>query len=129
MNSMKLTLEVLSDSIAVCKLAVTQVVPSWAYQGRFLSITKTEEEISIVCSEDNIPDNVVCVRGWRAFKVQGILDFGLVGILANITTALADAGLGIFAISTYNTDYILVKEKDLKSAIAALRNGGHKIIE
>ncbi|QJW49234.1 ACT domain-containing protein [bacterium BFN5] len=91
-------------------------------------MTKTTEELSIVCSEVNIPKDVLCELGWRAFKVQGTLDFGLVGILAKITTALANAGLGIFAISTYNTDYILVKAKDLEYAIIALHNDGHEII-
>lgn len=125
---MKLTLEVLSKTIGVCKLDTAQAVPTWAYQGEFFSITKTMEEISIVCSEENIPKDVLCERSWKVFKVQGTLDFGLVGILAKITTALANAGLGIFAISTYNTDYILVKEKDLQCAITALRNDGHEII-
>lgn len=125
---MKLTLEVLSNQIGVCKLDAQATVPIWAYQGEFFSITKTTEELSIVCSEENIPKDVLCERGWRAFKVQGTLDFGLVGILAKITAALAKAGLGIFAISTYNTDYILVKAKDLEYAIIALRNDGHEII-
>ncbi|QJW47925.1 ACT domain-containing protein [bacterium BFN5] len=125
---MKLTLEVLFNQIGVCKLDAQSTVPTWACQGEFFSITKTTEELSIVCSEENIPKAVLCERGWRAFKVQGTLDFGLVGILARITAALANAGLGIFAISTYNTDYILVKAKDLELAIIALRNDGHEII-
>jgi len=125
---MKLTLEVLPNKIGVCKLEAQSTVPNWPCKGEFFSITKTPEELSIVCSEDNIPKDVLCERGWRAFKVQGTLDFGLVGILAKITAALANAGLGIFAVSTYNTDYILVKEKDLEYAIIALRNDGHEII-
>lgn len=129
MNGIKLTLEVLSDTISVCKLDSNQIIPTWAHQRGFFSITRTMEELSIVCSEENVPEDVLCERGWRAFKVQGILDFGLVGILAKVTTALANAGLSIFAISTYNTDYILVKEKDIECAIIALRNDGHKIIE
>ncbi len=129
MNEIKLTLEVLSDTIGVCKLDSNQIIPTWAHQGKFFSITRTMEELSIVCSEENIPEDVLCEQGWKALKVQGTLDFGLVGILAKVTTALANAGLGIFAISTYNTDYILVKEKDLKCAIIALCKDGHKIIE
>ena len=126
---MKLTLEVLSGKIGVCKLDAQSIVPTWAGQGKFFSITKTMEELSIVCSEVNIPKDVLCERGWMIFKVQGTLDFGLVGILAKITAALANAGLSIFAVSTYNTDYILVKEKDLEDAIIALRNDGHEIIQ
>lgn len=129
MSEIKLTLEVLSDTLGVCKLDTKQPIPPWAYQGRFFSITKTMEELSIICSEKNIPEFVLCERDWKAFKVQGTLDFGLVGILAKLTTAFAEAGLGIFAISTYNTDYILVKAKDFDCAVHALRNDGHKIIE
>lgn len=128
MSEIKLTLEVLSDTLGICKIDTKQVIPPWAYQGWF-SITRTKEELSIVCSEKNIPEAVLCERGWKAFKVQGTLDFGLVGILAKLTTALAEAGLGIFAISTYNTDYILVKAKDFDCAVNTLRNDGHKIIE
>jgi hypothetical protein len=129
MNVMNLTLEVLPDTLGVCKLDTNQVIPTWAYQGGLFSITKTVEELSIVCSEENIPGDVLCERGWKAFKVQGTLDFGLVGILAKVTTALANAGLGIFAISTYNTDCILVKTQDFNCAVNTLRNDGHKIIE
>lgn len=126
---MNLTLEVLPDTLGVCKLDTNQVIPTWAYQGGLFSITKTVEELSIVCSEENIPEDVLCERGWKAFKVQGTLDFGLVGILAKVTTVLANADLGIFAISTYNTDYILVKALDFDWAVNALSNDGHKIIE
>jgi uncharacterized protein len=129
MSEIKLTLEVLSDILGVCKLDMKQPIAPWAYQGCFFSITKTMEELSIICSEKNIPESVLCERGWKAFKVQGTLDFGLIGILAKLTTAFAEAGLGIFAISTYNTDYILVKAKDFDCAVNALRNDGHKIIE
>ena len=125
---MKLTLEVLADTIGDCKLDTKLAVPTWAYQEEFFSITKTAVKHSIVCSEKNIPDDVLCERRWKALKFRGTLDFGLVGILSRISTTLANAGLGIFAISTYNTDCILVKAKDLQSAITALSNDGHEII-
>lgn len=129
MSEVKLTLEVLPDTLGVCRLDTKQGIPPWVYQGGFFSITKTKEELSIVCCEKNIPEDVLCERGWKTFKVQGTLDFGLVGILAKLTTALAEAGLGIFAISTYNTDYILVKAEDFDCAVDTLRNDGHKIIK
>lgn len=126
---MKLTLEVLADTICVCKLSVNQEIPTWAYQGGFFSITKTADELSIACSEAAAPEDVLCERGWKAFKVQGTLAFGLVGILSKLTTTFAEAGIGIFAISTYNTDYILVKTEDFDSAAYSLRIAGHEIIE
>lgn len=129
MCAKKLTLTVLPDFVGVCKLDSDLSIPAWAYQGEFFSITKTAEELSIVCDEANIPGNLVCERGWKVLKVEGVLDFSLVGIIASITTVLAKEDLGIFAISTYNTDYILVKNKDLNCAVTALRNEGHVIIE
>ncbi|HWR42259.1 ACT domain-containing protein [Sporomusa sp.] len=128
MTNQRLTFEVLADSLGVCKLDSNQTIPEWAYQGKFFSITKTPDELSIVCSEMVIPGDVQCEIGWRALKIAGILDFGLIGILSVVATALAKAGLSIFAISTYNTDYILVKSKDLERALHTLSSEGHEII-
>ncbi|CUH97386.1 hypothetical protein P22_3514 [Propionispora sp. 2/2-37] len=123
-----LTMDVLPDKIGICKLDVNQEIPLWALQGEFFSITKTTEELSIVCSEENIPGAVLCERGWRALKLKGPFPFDLVGIVAQVSAAVARAGVGIFVISTYDTDYILVKAKDLDSAVEALRNDGHSIM-
>ncbi|EAX48395.1 conserved hypothetical protein [Thermosinus carboxydivorans Nor1] len=97
-------------------------------KGSFFSITKTVDELSIVCPEGVVPENVLCEKGWKILKIQGTLDFGLVGILAMVSTALARAGISIFAISTYNTDYILVKDRDFNSAVDILRNEGHEVL-
>jgi hypothetical protein len=125
---MKLTFEVLPDTYGICRMGTEETIPVWASRGGFYSITKTADELSVVCVDSDIPDDVLCERAWTAFKIQGILEFGLVGILSEVTTALAKAGLGIFAISTYNTDYILVQEKDYDCAITALSDAGHEII-
>lgn len=95
---------------------------------RVFSITRTTEELSIVCSEAVIPKDVICERGWRALKIVGILDFSLVGILSVVATILAKAGVSIFAVSTYNTDYILVKAKDLERALQAIKQAGYEIV-
>lgn len=129
MDMKKLTLKILPDCIGVCKLDSNSIIPDWAYKGEFFSITKTADELSIVCDEAGIPGSVACEKGWKIFKVQGVLDFSLVGIMASVTTILAKAGIGVFAIATYNTDYILVKDNDLNCAVSALRDGGHTIIE
>ena len=127
MEKHKLTFEVLPTTLGVCKLSASQVVPVWACQGEFFSVTKTTEELSIVCSEAVIPAETLCERGWRALKIAGILDFSLVGILAVVSAVLADAGVSIFAISTYNTDYILVRNNDLDVAVQALASEGYTV--
>jgi hypothetical protein len=90
-------------------------------------ITRPDDELSIVCGEANIPEGVTCERGWRSAKVQGPLDFGLTGVVASLTTTLADAGVSVFVLSTYDTDYLLVKEDRLDKAIEAPKSLGHVI--
>jgi len=128
MSEIKLTLLILREAAGICKLPADEPIPLWACQGEFFSITKTDEELSIVCAESAIPDGAVCEKGWKLLKIQGMLDFALVGILANVSTALAKAGISIFAVSTYNTDYILVKAADLDRAAQKLREQGHEVM-
>lgn len=128
MSEEKLKFEILLDTFGVAKLNSTQSIPQWAYQGSFFSVTKTFDELSIVCQEMVIPEEVICERGWRALKIVGILDFALIGILSVVSTVLAKAGVSIFAISTYNTDYLLIKGIDLESSLQALRNEGYIIV-
>ena len=97
-------------------------------QDEFCFTGKTDEECSLVCRTEYVPGNTVeRDDGWRAFRIQGILDFSLIGILAGITTLLADQGIGIFALSTYNTDYILTKEEDFQRALEVLAASGYKL--
>ncbi len=94
----------------------------------FCFIGKTDEEKSLVCLTENVPQNTVeRDDGWKAFRIQGILDFSLIGILSNISSLMAEKGIGIFAISTYNTDYILTKTKNYNKAIKALSDEGYRI--
>jgi uncharacterized protein len=123
-----LVLSLLPERLAICRLPPAAPLPDWALGGAFISITKTDEETSVVCAEVSVPDTVPCQRGRRALKVQGPLDFSLTGILAGLAGALAQAGISIFAISTYDTDYLLVAEADLASAVAALRLEGYTVI-
>lgn len=98
-----------------------------AQAGAFLSVTRTTAELSIVCPDDVVPDGVRAERGFAALAVEGPLDFSLVGILARITTALADAGISLFALSTFDTDYILVRGRDLVSARESLSRAGMRL--
>jgi hypothetical protein len=123
-----LDLRVLPDRLAVCRLPAASLLPAWAVSGGLSSATWTADETSIVCAEAAVPAGVAADRGWRALAVVGPLDFGLTGILLSIAQPLAEAGVSIFAVSTYDTDYILVKADALPVAVAALSASGHRVI-
>jgi hypothetical protein len=116
------------DRLAVCQLAPDVPLPAWADgKGNFHSISRTSEELSVVCPEEVVPREVKQDAGWRAFKIDGPLDFGLTGILASIADPLAAAGVSIFVVSTYNTDYVLVKDVNADQAVKALQAAGHTV--
>ena len=120
-----LTLSILPDTYAICRLNAPAPIPDWARD--FFSITRTRDELSIVCVQRDVPAGIRCERDWRALKVDGTLDFALTGILASLAAPLADAGISIFAISTFDTDYLLVKAIDLEKAIQVLQKAGHPV--
>ncbi len=98
-------------------------------EDEFFFIEKTDQENSLVCMTENVPENVTQRDdGWKAFRIQGILDFSLIGILAKISSILAENKIGIFAISTFNTDYILTKKENYTKALEALEKEGYQII-
>jgi hypothetical protein len=126
--SHSLPLEVLPDLLAVCRLPPDAALPEWATApAPFLTISRTTEELSITTLQTAVPPGVRCERDYRALRVRGTLPPDLVGILLSIAEPLAQAGLSIFAISTYDTDYVLVKARDLPAALDALRRAGHKV--
>ena len=120
-----LTLIVLSDVFAICRLDASASIPDWA--DNFFSITRTRDELSIVCPPRNVPAGIQCERDWRGLKVAGPLDFALTGILAALAMPLAQAGISIFAISTFDTDYVLVKDTQLERAVAVLSQAGCQV--
>lgn len=113
-------LTVLPKRFSICRLEKADVIPLWATAQEFFSITKTPDELSIVCPEANVPESVKAERGWRGLKVAGPLDFSQTGILAALAEPLAKDDISIFVISTHDTDYIFVKETDLKRTIEIL---------
>ena len=124
----QLPLDVLPDTLAVCRLPPHAELPAWASAPvPFLTISRTSEELSITTLQSAVPPGVRCERDYRALRVRGTLPPDLVGILVSIAEPLAQAGLSIFAISTYDTDYVLVKARDLPAALAALRKAGHTV--
>ncbi|MDD7795143.1 ACT domain-containing protein [Clostridium sp. 'White wine YQ'] len=127
MQDLKLKLKLLEMFYGVCRLDCKDEIPKWALQSDVYSITKTHEELSIVCNEEYIPEEIKCEKKWRILKVQGPLDFSLIGILSNLSSVLAQHKISIFAISTYDTDYVLVKENKIGEAIEALKAIGCEI--
>jgi putative acetyltransferase len=121
------TLLLVEGTFAICRLDGDASIPSWITAGPFFSITRTAEELSVVCRQDAVPEGVVCERGWRCLRVAGTMPFSVIGVLASLTTPLADAGISVFAVSTFDTDYLLVKEADFGKAIDVLRWQGHTI--
>src|SRR2546430_1272591 len=114
-----LTLTVFPERYAVSRLDAKAAVPEWSANGQFVSVSRTPDELSIVCVEANVPSGVTCEPGWRILKCEGPLDSALTGIMASIAEPLADAGIPIFPIATHDTDYILVKDQHLEAAINA----------
>lgn len=119
-------IKVIDGSFSVCKVTdFSEVDPS----KKFNFISATDEENSLICLTENVPDNFTeRIDGWRALKIQGVLDFSLIGILSKILGLLAEAKIGIAAVSTYNTDYIFVKETDLDKTVETLAEANYKII-
>lgn len=124
-----LTLKLLQEYYGVCQLDKKDRIPEWVMDSDFYSITKTLDELSLVCLENSVPNDIRCEKDWRILMIEGPLDFSLIGILAAISNILAQKAISIFAISTYDTDYILVKNKDINLAVATLTENQYEIIE
>ena len=124
-----LKLEVVPVELAVVQLDPTADIPGWALAGALYSVSRTPEELSIVCGQDLVPDRLTAQRGFRALKVQGPLEFSAVGVLESLARPLAEAGLSIFVISTYATDYLLVAAADLSRACEVLVAAGHDVLD
>jgi uncharacterized protein len=122
-----LRLTILPEPLAVCRLDPGEPVPAWAWTGEPACVARTRDELSVVCRGDAVPEGVRAEGGWRCLKAEGPFDFALTGILSAILAPLAAAGIPIFAFSTYDTDYIMVKADDLDRAVEALREAGHRV--
>ena len=119
-------LDVISGSFSILKLPAGQPMPVWASDSEFLSLTRTLEELSLVVDSNSVPEGepLKVDAGWRGFRVAGTLDFSLTGVLSSIAAPLAKKKVSIFAISTFDTDYVLVKEDKMEEALRALSESG-----
>ena len=118
------------DRLAVCRFASDARIPAWALEGGFFCVVRTRDELSIVCSEDvctadRMPDGAPTERGWLAMKLEGPFPFSMTGVLASFLQPLAEARIPIFAISTFDTDYVLIKRDNLEQAVVVLGAAGH----
>jgi uncharacterized protein len=131
-----LKFRVLEERLAVCRLASDARIPAGALEGKFFCVVRTQDELSIVCSEDacsgdagaadRLGAGALCESGWLALQLEGPFPFSMSGVLASFVQPLAEARIPIFAISTFDTDYVLIKGEDLERALSALRAAGHE---
>jgi hypothetical protein len=124
-----LKLRLLPGTFAVCRLEPDAALPAWALAGDLVSITRTPDELSIVCPESLVPNGILAEKSWRCIKIRGPLPFSMTGILASLVNPLAEAGVSLFAFSTYDTDYVLVKDATLERARTVLTKAGHSLEE
>jgi hypothetical protein len=121
-----LRLELLSEEFSLVQLSPVSTIPEWATGTNFYSLTRTADEVSMVVPQRSVPLNVKAEKGWRCIRIQGILDFEMVGVLAALAVPLARAGIPIFVLSTYNTDHLFVRTPQLERAIEVLKADGHQ---
>ena len=126
-SNRRFQLTVLPGFFAIVRLAADAPLPSWASAGDFFSVTRTSDELSVVCLANQVPSSLTAETAWRALKVQGPFALSEIGVLAALAAALAHAKVSLFAISTFDTDYLLVNEQQLPAAIAALKGAGHRV--
>ncbi len=122
-----LDLYVLPERLAICRLGPEEKLPPWAGSAVLLSVTRTQAETTVVCQEENVPAGITCNKSWRCLRIGGVLDFSQTGILSSLTAPLAEEGIPIYALSTYSTDLILIKEKDLSRAVFVLTRSGNRV--
>ena len=122
-----LALQLVAGEFAVCRLSPDAPVPAWSGSGDFSTVTRTADELSIICRAAQVPAGVKHEAGWRLLKFQGPFDFGAVGVLASVTAPLAAARVSLLAVATFDTDYVLIKTSQLDPALTALRAAGHQV--
>lgn len=122
----QLRIAILPHRLAVCRLASDAPLPSWI-RGSFTSVTRTDDELSIVCDDEAVPPDVQAERGWRLLKVEGPIPFEVTGVAAALVAPLADALISVFLLATYDTDYLLLKDESFAHAVTVLRAAGHAV--
>ena len=122
-----MTFTLLDGLFAVARLDAGADVPPWAHRGAFTTIARTPHELSIVCDESGVPEEVAAERGWRCLHIEGPIPFETTGVAAKFTSALAAHAISVFVVSTFDTDYVLVKAAKIDAAVEALRDAGYDV--
>jgi hypothetical protein len=117
----------LKNSFTICRLDKNATIPTWAYTGEFFSITRTPDELSIVCPQAAVPDGTNCETGWRCLKVESPFEFDLAGAISSIVAPLVEAEVDLFVVATQDSDYLMVKETDLERTVLVLSRAGHGV--
>lgn len=123
----ELVLSTLDGFFAICKLNPQTKIPNWALKGEFYSITRTSEELSILCPQKIIPDEITSVGRWRGLKIEGPFQFTEIGILNSITAPLASVKISLLSISTFDTDYVFIQDDQFENALLILAANGHEV--
>lgn len=118
-------LRLLPDAFVVAQIPATEPFPDWGCTGGFSSVTRTPEEWSVVCETSFLPDGIRAETDWRIIQIEAVLDFALTGILSSLLAPLAAAGIPVFVLSTYNTDYVMVRSRHLAGAVFSLSEAGY----
>jgi hypothetical protein len=126
-GALSLEFTLLEADLAVCRLERSSPLPAWAMGGPFVSITRTADELSVICPGDAVPAGIVSAPGWRCLKLEGPFDFSATGLVSAFSGLLARAGISLMVVCTYDTDYLLVRSPDLDRTIACLEKGGYRI--
>lgn len=129
MSAVGLHLSELPGEFSVCQLGSDDEIPAWATEGSFFTVSRTADELSIVCESGLVPSGVKAEHGWMCLKVAGPLDFSLTGILASLVSPLGENDISIFALSTFNTDYLLIGKENFSRAKEILVKSGHTIVD
>jgi hypothetical protein len=126
---MQLPLSIMPGTYAVCRLNPQDATGQWTGSRGFVSVTRTGDELSVVCLQDDAPAGAAVERGYRLLKIEGPLSFSLTGVLASLVSPLADEQISVLAISTYETDYLLVRSDELTHTVDTLTRAGHRIAD
>ncbi|HMD31184.1 MAG TPA: ACT domain-containing protein [Candidatus Acidoferrales bacterium] len=127
MSRHRLTLRLLPETFAICRLDPHAPLPAWVPQRAFTASIRTADELCVYCAGDAVPPDVRAERGWRALQLVGPFDFSEFGVIASVAGPLAEAGISISVLATFDTDYIFVRAEALESAVEILQAGGHRI--
>ena len=128
MNGRRLTLRLLPAAFAICRLEPDAALPAWLPRQGFTATIRTEDELSIYCDQNAVPQEVRAARGWRALQLVGPFDFSETGVIASVAAPLAEAGISISVLATHDTDYLFVRNDALENAAEILQAAGHRVV-